>query len=93
MLVLVSVKTTLLTLLAFARTPMFRAVPSETVPLDMNVAMSIPVSALMTVKLVTVCAETHIGTHINALQEIVLQVVDRFMLYLLMSGLNTLMTS
>jgi hypothetical protein len=87
-LVLASVKTTLLTLLAFARTPMFRAVPSETVPLDVNVAMSAPVSALMIVKLVTVCAETHIGTHINAPQEIALQVVDMFIFYLLKSVLK-----
>ncbi|MFT5534590.1 MAG: hypothetical protein ACI8WM_002744 [Burkholderiaceae bacterium] len=80
---LLSVKTTLLTLLTLARTPILRVLLIETVPLDLNVAMDSPVSALTTVKLVTVCAATHIGTNIKVAKEIVRQGNDIFILYLL----------
>jgi hypothetical protein len=77
-LLLVSVKTTLLTLLAFARTLKFRALIAETVPFETNVAMSAPVSALMTVKLVTVCAATHIGADMSVPHKTALHVVEMF---------------
>lgn len=70
--VLPSVKTTLLTPVAFARTLIFGVPLTETVPLDVNLAISAPVSALTTVKLVTVCAATHMGVHIKAPHEIIL---------------------
>jgi hypothetical protein len=75
---LVSVNTTRLTLLAFARTLKFRALPAETVPLETNVAISAPVSALMTVKLVTACAATHIGADSNVPHKTALYVVEIF---------------
>ncbi|NDP59393.1 MAG: hypothetical protein GZ090_08560 [Oxalobacteraceae bacterium] len=83
-----SVKTMLLTLLAFARTPMLRALPSDIAPFDLNVAMSAPVFASTTVKLVTACAATHIGTHSKEPKEITLHVVEMFILFLLVSGLK-----
>ncbi len=61
----------LLTPLALARTLMLGLPFIETVPLEVNVAMSAPVSALTTVKLVTVCAATHIGAQSKAPQEMV----------------------
>jgi hypothetical protein len=73
-----SVKTTLLKPLAFARTLIRGASAMETVPLDVNVARSAPVSALITVKLVTVCAATHPGAHIEAPQTTAMQALETF---------------
>jgi hypothetical protein len=78
-----SVNTTLLALLAFARTRKCLALLAETVPLDVNVAMSAPVSALITVKLSTVWAEAQMGTHNKAPKNSDLQAFEIFILHFL----------
>ena len=50
------------TLLALALTLMFGVADSDTLPLDVNVAMSAPVSALTTVNDVTDWAAAQFGT-------------------------------
>ncbi len=74
----VSVKSTLLAPLTLARTLMLGVLSIETEPLDAKVAMSSPVSALTTVKLFTVCAETHIGADIKVPHKIVLHEFEMF---------------
>jgi hypothetical protein len=66
------VKTTLVVPLVFARTLICGLSRTDTVPAEENVPMSAPVSALTTVKLVIVCALTHMGTHSRAPKKTVL---------------------